>query len=47
MGPMRSGTRAEEARNWSQRIDTETDFALADLDAVQELELSRATRADR
>src|SRR6266567_2877412 len=45
-GPVRSGARAEEARKWSQRIDAETNPALAGSDAAQELGLSRAARAN-
>src|SRR5437016_12305219 len=45
-GPARSGARTEEARKWSQRIDAETNPALAGSDAAQELGLSRAARAD-
>ena len=46
-GPARSGARAEEARNWSQRIGPETNPALAGSDAAQEPGLSRAARAYR
>src|SRR5216683_2217364 len=46
-GPTRFGTRLEEPRDWSRRIDTATSSALAGSHARQELALSGAARTDR